>query len=387
MVGKGKDYYDILGIKRDATEAEIKSAYKKAALKHHPDRNPGNTEAAAQKFKEVSEAFEALNDKDKRSIYDQFGEEGLKGGGGPPPGSSGFGGAFPGGGGMPSGFPPGATFSFGGMPGGMGGGARGGRGGFTPSDPEHIFSQFFGGGNPFGGMGGGMGGGGGGFGGPSFTTSGGPPGGFGMDMDSDDGFPPQKKEVTEIIKPLPLTLEDLYKGVTKKLRVTKKRRNGAEEANTLEINVKPGWKAGTKIRFPGAGHETNTSTQDMVFVVEEKKHEVFKREGDDLVLEVKVPLVEALGGPPASSSAGPQRTVKMLDGRSVPYTIPYPNSKTGGAPLKPGQIIKVVGEGMPISKKGSLKKKGDLLIKIDIVFPDRITASQVEGVKRVFGSS
>lgn len=63
------------------------------------------------------------------------------------------------------------------------------------------------------------------------------------------------------VKPLPIALEDLYKGTTKKLRITKKRRNGAEEANTLEVVVKPGWKAGTRIKFAGAGHETISSTQ------------------------------------------------------------------------------------------------------------------------------
>lgn len=124
--------------------------------------------------------------------------------------------------------------------------------------------------------------------------------------------------------------------------MTKKRRNGAEEANTLEISVKPGWKAGTRVKFAGAGHETGTSSQDMVFVVEEKPHAVFKREGDDLVMVVKVPLVDALSGPtpPATFT----RTAKTLDGRTVRYDLPYPSLKSGGAPLKPGQVIKVVGE-------------------------------------------
>lgn len=117
-------------------------------MKYHPDRNPGG----AEKFKEVSlkgpvdciagqltgllqisEAFEVLSDKDKRAVFDQFGEEGLKGGGGPPPGASGFSsGGFPGG-------------SFGGFPGGGGttftftSGGPGGSGGFHPSDPNRIF--------------------------------------------------------------------------------------------------------------------------------------------------------------------------------------------------------------------------------------------------------
>ncbi|TFY76668.1 hypothetical protein EWM64_g7347, partial [Hericium alpestre] len=83
----GTDYYKLLGIKRDANDDEIKKAYRKMALKWHPDRNQGSEEAS-HKFKEMSEAFEVLSDKQKRTIYDQFGEEGLKGAGpgaGPPP--------------------------------------------------------------------------------------------------------------------------------------------------------------------------------------------------------------------------------------------------------------------------------------------------------------
>lgn len=158
---------------------------------HHPDRNKDDVESAKRKFQEISEAFEVLSDKQKREIYDQYGEEGLKGGG-PPPGAGGFSGF--------SGFPGGA------------GGTRSFR--FSPSDPNDIFSQFFsnmGGGGfsmgpddnmPFspgrsrsrrgmGGMGnmGGMGGMGGG--GPSM---------FGM------GPSPSEPEV--ITRPLPVSLEE-----------------------------------------------------------------------------------------------------------------------------------------------------------------------------------
>ena len=83
----GADYYKILGVSKDATDDDIKKAYKKAALKWHPDRNKDNQETANKKFKEVGEAFEVLSDKNKRAVFDQYGEEGLKGaaggGGGP----------------------------------------------------------------------------------------------------------------------------------------------------------------------------------------------------------------------------------------------------------------------------------------------------------------
>ena len=75
----GKDFYSILGVKKDATAEQIKKAYRKLARKHHPDVNPGNKEAEEQ-FKEVSQAHEALSDPEKRKIYDEFGEDGLKAG-------------------------------------------------------------------------------------------------------------------------------------------------------------------------------------------------------------------------------------------------------------------------------------------------------------------
>src|SRR4051812_42373480 len=104
------DYYSTLGVSKDASAEEIKKAYRKKALKYHPDKNPDNKEASL-KFKEVSEAYETLSDDKKRRIYDQYGEEGLKGafgggGGGGPGGFSSmeealrtFMGAFGGGGG------------------------------------------------------------------------------------------------------------------------------------------------------------------------------------------------------------------------------------------------------------------------------------------------
>ena len=71
-----EDYYSLLGVSRGASEAELKKAYKKLAMKYHPDRNQGDKSAEA-KFKEVSEAYEVLTDQNKRQAYDQFGHEGL----------------------------------------------------------------------------------------------------------------------------------------------------------------------------------------------------------------------------------------------------------------------------------------------------------------------
>ncbi|EER01683.1 heat shock protein DnaJ, putative, partial [Perkinsus marinus ATCC 50983] len=77
----GKDYYRVLGVDRSAGNQEIKKAYRKQALRWHPDKNPDNRETAEHKFRDIAEAFDVLSDPKKKQIYDQFGEEGLKDGG------------------------------------------------------------------------------------------------------------------------------------------------------------------------------------------------------------------------------------------------------------------------------------------------------------------
>ncbi|XP_018613429.2 dnaJ homolog subfamily B member 6a isoform X1 [Scleropages formosus] len=109
------DYYQVLGVQRNASQEDIKKAYRKLALRWHPDKNPENKEEAERKFKELSEAYEVLSDANKRSIYDRFGKEGLTGGGG--------GGRYHNG------------DHFG--------------GGFTFRNPEDVFREFFGGRDPF----------------------------------------------------------------------------------------------------------------------------------------------------------------------------------------------------------------------------------------------
>ncbi|KIK55077.1 hypothetical protein GYMLUDRAFT_176117 [Collybiopsis luxurians FD-317 M1] len=380
----GTDYYKLLGISKSADEAEIKKAYKKMALKWHPDRNNGSEEAS-KKFKEISEAFEVLSDKNKRAVYDQFGEEGLKGGGGPPPGAgagpSGFSGfsGFPGSGGstftFTSGGPGGASFSSFGGP--------GGGGGFNPTDPNKIFESIFG--NGFGGFSG-MGGMGGGRSGMrsqmfdddddmdgSFFTHN-MPGGMPRSSRPRSSRANSSSSPNEITRPLKVSLEDLYNGAVKHLKVGRRLLNGSTEDKVLDIQIHPGWKSGTKIRFARAGNEQPSGeAQDLVFVVEEKPHETFKREGNDLVCHVPLSLVEAL-----THESGLKKMVEVLDGRKIQVNVP-------AGVVKPGQETTVQGEGMPIRKDGAVKKKGDLVIKWNVVFPDRLTSSQKEGLKKVLG--
>lgn len=160
------DYYDILGLSKSASKKQIKSAYRKLALKYHPDKvSEDEKEAAEEKFVKVSEAYAVLSDEDKRKVYDKYGKRGLEAQEkGMDPGAAGFGGGM--GGGNPfGGGGGGGGFNFGGDPfsmfeemfSGMGGGGGGGGGGFGGASFD--FGDMFGGGGGMGGMGG-MGGGG-----------------------------------------------------------------------------------------------------------------------------------------------------------------------------------------------------------------------------------
>jgi hypothetical protein len=140
------NYYEVLGVSRSATDAQLKKAYRKLAIKWHPDKNPDNQEEAQKHFKNIGEAYEVLADAQTRAAYDNYGKAGLGNGGSSSGGGGGTGG--PGGGGFP------------------GGGAGGFPGGFSHADPNDIFKQFFGGQDPFsvmfgagggGGKGGGLG--------------------------------------------------------------------------------------------------------------------------------------------------------------------------------------------------------------------------------------
>jgi len=355
-------------------------------LKWHPDRESGDEE----KFKKVAEAFEVLSDQNKRNIYDRYGEEGLKrGGGGPTPtGASGFSG-FPGGsfGGVPGneGSFPGGTFRF--STSGPGGGFGGG--GFKPADANAIFEQIF------GSLGGGMGrmGGMGGMdgarrrGSPLFDdgySDMGPFSGPGDFLGSMPNSRPstgrrsprhssQPARPREVLKPLSISLGDLYQGVTKRMKVSRKTMSRGAEENVLEINVLPGWKSGTKVRFPRAGGEhPSGESQDLVFVVEEKPHPKFRRDRNDLITTQTLSLVEALTG-----EAG-EKIVEHLDGRKLRVSVPL-------GVVKPGQETRIYGEGMPVRKEGQVHRKGDLIVKWEIAFPNRLTPSQKEGIKEVLG--
>ena len=191
--------------------------------------------------------------------------------------------------------------------------------------------------------------------------------------------PTKASESSEITKPLKVSLEDLYNGTMKHLKVGRKLADGTTEDKVLDVQVHPGWKSGTKIRFPRAGNEIASTgeTQDLVFLLEEKPHEVFKREGNDLIANVKISLVEALAGPPAGVSKF-TKTLEVLDGRKLQVPVP-------AGVVTPGQTTRIPGEGMPIRKDGMARSKGDLIVNWEVVFPSHLTAAQKEGVRKVLG--
>lgn len=137
----------------------------------------------------------------------------------------------------------------------------------------------------------------------------------------------------------------------------------------LTIDIKPGWKKGTKITFPEKGHEQRgVIPSDLVFIIDEKPHSVFKRDGNDLVVTQKISLVEALTGYTAQ--------ITTLDGRALSIPI--------NAVISPSYEEVVKGEGMPIPKDPS--RKGNLRIKFNIKFPTKLTAEQKTGIKGLLSS-
>lgn len=347
----GRDFYALLGVDRSATDADLKKAYRKLAMKLHPDKNPGDA-AAEAKFKDVAEAYTVLSDPDKKKLYDEWGEDGLKfGPGGPPPPPSA-------GGGGGSGFGGGG---FGGVPPGYAGGG-GGPSSFSQEDAARIFEELF------GGRGGGFASRGGGGGGPGFSFGGGGAprrGGFSSFYGDDDDhahYAPRPPTTLEV--PLECTLLELATGCVKKRKITRRVADAGApggtraESETLEINVQPGWKAGTRVTFTGRGDALpGRPAQDIVFVISQTPHQHLVREGDDLLCRVRVPLATAL----CEGSID----IPALDaGRTL--RVPLKEVVT------PGYRRVVKNEGMPYKAGG----KGDMIIELDVVFPKKQVAKE-----------
>lgn len=327
----GKDYYRTLGVSRTATEEEIKRAYRKLALKYHPDKN--KEKGAEEKFKEVAEAYEVLSDKRKRDIYDQVGEEGLKAGAGSAS-DSGFG-------------PGGRTFSY-----------------QFNGDPHETFRQFFQSDGVFGGISSMFGE----FdelssnGTNGFSHTNGFPGGanfFSSSMHSNGG-PKKIRQDPPIEREVPISLEEVLTGCKKKMkitrRVTKQDGHTYKEDKILEIDVRPGWKSGTKITFNQEGDQSpNALAADVIFIIKDKPHPYFKREGSDIRYTAKISLKDAL-------TCNSVIRVPTLDGDPLTLSIKEI--------VKPTTAKRLSGRGLPLIKEP--RKRGDLIVNFEIQFPSSL---------------
>lgn len=346
---KETEYYDRLGVAPDASEGTIKKAFRKLAIQHHPDKNQGNHEAA-EKFKELSEAYEVLSDEDKRRKYDEYGKDAFK-------------------------------------EGGMG------------MNPEDLFSSFFGGGG-FGFPGGGFRG--GERSGPKRTKDSVHP----IQVTLEDIYNGVSKKmkvtrktlcksckgtgsstgakhscstcngkgvriITRQLGPGMITRQQMIcdecrgEGETIPSKDKCKTCNSAkltEEEKILKVDIDKGVKEGKKITFSRMADEApGAEPGDLIFIVKEKDHPVFKRDGTHLFMEKDIPLVNAL--------TGVQFLVTHLDGRKILV-------KTA-----PGDIIKsdaareIKNEGMPVFSRPY--EHGNLYIKFNVVFPKKLTNQQM----------
>ena len=331
------DFYSTLGVARTATADEIKKAYRKLAIKYHPDRNPGNKEAE-KKFKELSQAYEVLSDEKKRAQYDQFGPE-----------------FFTGGGARQAGNPFGNGNPFG------GGGARYQWSG-NFSDPRDIFSQVF------GGMGGNMG---------------------GEEGQSDifeqlfGGGRGRSRRAggtkgSDLSANIEISFDEAVRGTDKKIRLSKfdicsqcagrgcpacSSTGRVKVTKEIRVHIPQGVNTGSRLRIAREG-EAGTmggAPGDLYVVISVRPDDLFRREENDLICEVPVDLASAVNGGIVE--------VPTLEGITK-MKIP--------AGVQNGTTLRLRGKGVPALKGGT---KGDLLVRILVEVPANLTKQQKDLLK------
>ncbi|XP_042210559.1 dnaJ homolog subfamily A member 1-like isoform X2 [Homarus americanus] len=341
---KETGYYDVLGVKPTATSDELKKAYRKLALKYHPDKNPNEGE----KFKHISQAYEVLSNEEKRKIYDQGGEQALK---------------------------------------------EGGTGGGNFTSPMDIFDMFFGGGMR-----------------------------RGREKKVKDVIHQMNVTLEELYngavrklalqkhvicskcegqggkKPpekcpscrgtgMQVRIQQLGPGMVSQVqsmcgecrgqgeRISPKDRcktcegkKVVKDRKILEVHVDKGMEDGQKVVFSGEGdQEPGLEPGDIIIVLDEKEHPVFRRANNDLTMQMHISLVEAL--------CGFQKQIKTLDDRTIVIsTIP-------GEVIKNAEVKAVLGEGMPQYKNPF--EKGRLLIQFLVDFPPHIPLDRISRLEKI----
>ena len=347
-----RDYYDVLGVDRGADEKALKSAYRKLALKYHPDQNPDDAEAEAR-FKEVGEAYAVLSDAEKRAAYDQFGH---------------------------------AAFEQGGA-----GGPGGPFGGMDPGDIfENIFSQVFGGGAGPGGFGG--------------RRRGGPTRGadlrYDLEISLEDAFRgtdetlsvPSMAECGTCdgtgaepgTEPVTcgtcggsgrvraqqgfFTMERTCPRCSGRGKViphpckTCSGTGQVRQTRELSVKIPAGVESGMRIRLAGEG-EAGTDggpRGDLYIFIDVAEHDIFERDGPNLYCRAPVPM--------AAAALGGQIEIPTIDGGRAKVTIPE------GA--QTGRKLRLKGKGMPSLRNG--QSAGDQFVEVFVETPRNLTARQKE---------
>ena len=343
-----ENYYDILGVSKDASQDEIKKAYRKKAHKHHPDK--GGDE---EKFKKINEAYQILSDEKKRKQYDQFGKAGAK--------NRGFGGGFQG-------------------------------ANFNAEDLGDIFGEFFGGG----------------FGGGGFSGSRKPKGSdiqINMTIDLEDAFTGVEKKKSlkkrNVCKKCDGSGGEPQSGtktcpecsgsgqvkkekrtflgtVMQTVRCSKCNGSGEipkescskcggegwnEEIKKVKIKIPAGIKTGQTLKVSGEGQAAGPGTVpgDLLVKIKVRKHDKFKREGDDLFYKANISYsLAALGGKAKIPTFAKDGTIKQA-------SLKIPKGSDSG------KTVRLSGKGMP---KLNGYKRGDLYVDLNIEVPEKVTKKQ-----------